>query len=155
MGQPKTPWPALDTQAQADSGCRKSGVLRTGGDSPWRKLEYQPSGGGGAEGGEEVQGFLQRYSCMKGLVIQLARLCAVILPPISRLWAGPQILLLPHCPGREAPATDTTITTITPPLPAHTTPAHPISKVETEGKSQRWLFPEHPIWELCHSRSRK
>lgn len=23
MGQPKRPWPALDTQEQADSGCRK------------------------------------------------------------------------------------------------------------------------------------
>lgn len=81
---------------------------------------------------------------MKGLVTQLARLCAVILPPISRLWAGPQILLLPHCPGREAPATDTTITTITPPLPAHTTPAHPISKVETEGKKPKVVVPGTP-----------
>lgn len=32
----------------------EGGVLRTGGDSPWRKLEYHPSGGGEAEGGEEV-----------------------------------------------------------------------------------------------------
>lgn len=32
----------------------EGGVLRTGGDSPWRRLEYHPSGGAEAEGGEEV-----------------------------------------------------------------------------------------------------
>lgn len=75
--------------------------------------------------------------------MQPAYLCAVMLPPISHLWAGPQIL--PHCTGREGPATDTTINHI-PPCPPHFQGG---DKVKAKGDCSQHC----PIWELCFSRS--
>lgn len=79
--------------------------------------EHHQSGEGEAERGEEV--FLRispEVEVHEGAGEAACSLCAVVLPPISHLWADPQIL--PLCPGRQGPATDTTTNApAAPPMP--------------------------------------